>query len=126
MTCLHVNGLIDCQTIKLHLPNENIGFSILATFNVVYKRGNHLVYRDHSMLHLKHLFLCFVDLTLSKVAACLLDNCVGKRVNVLLQKHYCFSWKKKKPGIAPTRLIVEKDRLSTLIGMARRLVIVLC
>ena len=43
VTCLHVNGLIDCQTIKLHLPTENIGFSILVTFNVVYKRGNHLV-----------------------------------------------------------------------------------
>lgn len=47
------------------------------------------------MLHLEHLLVCFVDLALSKVVACLLDNCVGKQVNVLLQKHYCFSWKKK-------------------------------
>lgn len=47
------------------------------------------------MLHLEHLLVCFVDLALSKVVACLLDNCVGKQVNVLLQKYYRFSWKKK-------------------------------
>ena len=95
MTCLHVNCFTDFQTIKLHLTNdhENIGFSMLVTFNVVYKTGSKplSLYRDHSMLHLEHLLVCFVDLAISKVVACLLDNCVGKQVNLLLQKLYFFS-----------------------------------
>ena len=60
------------------------------------------------MLHLEHLLVCFVDLALSKVTACLLDNCVCKQVNICFKSTVAFPGR-KKTGITPTWLIVEKD-----------------
>ena len=110
MTCDVLKSLVKdtlpCEngkTIKLHIPTEKTGFLIRATsalcaefsYSGKEKRtsGTRVsVTRIKDVITLA--ILKVIDVTLFKVATCLLDNCVGKRVN-LLQKHF-FSSRKKK------------------------------